>query len=514
MADPVIQCHIRLAEDDFIMASHHVHGTPVLPGVTFLDIIMRILARRGLDPRRAVLRQVLFSEPVTTGTGSGRELRVTVPPDGGQVSVSSRWLRDGAGHGPWRQNARAELAFGDPPTLPELDLSELKRGDPASADLLYARTRARQIWHGAPMTCTGTLYRSAGRLLAELRLDPSAWPDAGRFQLHPALMDAATIAAFCQNDEAADEPYIPFFIEEFRAPGPVTGTAYAYLAAPEQVSGELLLNDMTLHDGHGRVLTQFQGLACKRIRHAGLITDMAAPVTAPAVTGPAAPSPGPAGEDALVGYLRQRIGRILGQEPGAVPVGTGFYDLGLDSAALLELSAELESVVGTTLYPTLLFEYGDIGSLARHLAGAYPVRLAGAPPGLDAAPAQRDDAICLTDTWRPATPGADLAAPEHLVLIDPPDGIAESMRRAVPVTTAVTGPVFERGPAGDLPARPGRPRAHRPARGRPRRLPGVRSVHRGRPGHRIRPGAVGPGVRTGRPAPHRGGAHPGRLRGR
>ncbi len=73
-----IDCRIRLAHADFIMANHVVHGVRVMPGVTFLDLVLRVLVAQGMDHRRLALRDVLFSEPVVVSEGHERELRVTV----------------------------------------------------------------------------------------------------------------------------------------------------------------------------------------------------------------------------------------------------------------------------------------------------------------------------------------------------------------------------------------------------------------------------------------------------
>src|SRR3954447_23294035 len=125
MDDPRIECRLELSDTDFIMSNHRVHGVAVLPGVTFLDILMRVLAAQGLDTERAELRRILFPEPVATAEGAPRELRLCVgrpgPGGGSPVTVHSRWAgRPGA---EWRENMRAELAFADAPPVAPLDLA-------------------------------------------------------------------------------------------------------------------------------------------------------------------------------------------------------------------------------------------------------------------------------------------------------------------------------------------------------------------------------------------------------
>ncbi|HEX6969589.1 MAG TPA: SDR family NAD(P)-dependent oxidoreductase [Micromonosporaceae bacterium] len=473
MPESEIECRVRLTHSDFIMANHRVHGVSVLPGVTFLDIIYRVLIAQGHDPRRVVLRNVLFTEAVTTSEGLERELRVVVgapEEDVRRVRVESRWLRDGVEIAPWRENARAELVPDDREPAPARDVTALiaAAAERDDVDRLYARTRREGIRHGAPMTCSGVLYRpSAGAgaprwLLAELRLDPSVTAHEAAFHLHPAMMDASTLAAFGQNEDVGAEPFIPFFIERFRAPAPLRGTVYAHVPAPEVPvgSGDLLRNSYTLHSADGELLAEFHGMSCKRIRHPELITKLlaevdpaqvVAPEAAPLDTVPGGPDPVDLPDDpvtAVVAHLRARIAAVLDRPDTELRTDLGFYDLGLDSVTLLNLSAELETLAGTALYPTLLFEYGTIDSLARHLVDTYPIRLrpqrTGVPAADDAEPSRPDDrppsavredaavTACLTPEWV-AGPSNGGPAPTLVVAIDAPSHVIAELGRATRV---------------------------------------------------------------------------------
>ncbi|WP_433498361.1 SDR family NAD(P)-dependent oxidoreductase [Sphaerimonospora sp. CA-214678] len=458
MSEHPIECRIRLTHADFIMANHRVHGVSVMPGVTFLDIWYRILRTRGVDTTRVAFRDILFAEPVTTREGYERELRVVIDAAAGgvrPVRVDSRWLRDGVECAPWRENARAELVITDEPVPGPLDPAGHRAGALRTGDMetLYRRTRSEQIVHGPAMSCRGTLHYGAQALLAEL--SPAAGIEDG-FYLHPAKMDASTLVAFGQNEDVGPEGFIPFFIEHFRAPRPLAGSFAVYVPRPEVLSGtgELLSNDYTLYDEHGGFVAEFRNIVCKRIRRPELITRLLSEVDAAATTTEAVPvrpvvSAPPADttdpEALVVARLRAKIGDLLGRAPGEIPVDTGFYDLGLDSVALLRIGEDLESLVGTTLYPTLLFEYGDIGGLARHLAATYPIgadsaRATAPTPaereepavprapeaaagGTDTAdgPAGADAIRCMRDVWAEAPPAAGDAVPETLVVFGAPD---------------------------------------------------------------------------------------------
>ncbi|MET9970697.1 SDR family NAD(P)-dependent oxidoreductase, partial [Streptomyces sp. NPDC006356] len=404
-----IDCRIRLTHADFVTAHHVVHGVSVLPGVAFLDLILRVLIARGLDHQRLALRDVLFSEPVVTCEGHEREMRVTVEAADHdrprRVRVESRWLRDGEPVAPWRENARAELVGTDEPLPAPLDLARLRdtavRED--DMDVLYARTRREGIRHGGPMACVGRLYKGEPGLLASLRLGDQDAGDEDGFHFHPAKADASTLVAFGQNEDVGAEPFIPFHIGWFRAPGAVGGSFHIHVAHPEVASesGDLVRNDYTLHDERGRLLVEFRDMTCKRIRHPELITRLLDEVRG---------RPAPVAEGSpveAVACLKEVVAAALDRPVSQIPSDTGFYDLGLDSVALLGIGEQLQELVGAVLYPTLLFEYGSIDSLARHLAETYPEAFNGdrgpATRGTDAdaddtAPAEQVT-LCRVEQW-------------------------------------------------------------------------------------------------------------------
>ncbi|WP_155372903.1 SDR family NAD(P)-dependent oxidoreductase [Catellatospora vulcania] len=451
MSDSRIECLLVLRDDDFIMRNHHVHGVSVMPGVTFLDILYRALAAQGVDTAAVELRGIVFEEAIVTAEGYDRQIRLVVDEAVGglrPVLGESRWLRDGEPCSPWRENFRASLAPAVAPVPPPLDVAGLTSGAVrrrAMADM-YAHTRSRHIVHGPAMRCQGPLHIGDAYLLAELAQEETS-ADAAAFHLHPAKLDAATIAAYGQAPVATAEPYIPMFIERFRAVGPLRGRFYVHVSGTETLtaSGELYHSDFALYDEHGRYVAEFARLTCKRIRQPELIRELLREVRPAAV--PAAPSPQPTGAvlngtAPAAGYqdwLTQRIAVVLDTTPGAVDTRAGFYDMGLSSVAMLGVSRELEEVVGATLYPTLLFEHPTIEALTRHLFETYgEFRPPATPPGGDDGtggeqPAEvppSHTAVCLRPTWAQA-PAPDPTSAPAVILLDAPDQLQRELRQRV-----------------------------------------------------------------------------------
>ena len=71
--------------------------------------------------------------------------------------------------------------------------------------------------------------------------------------------------------------------------------------------------------------------------------------------------------DTMETLVADLMGARLGIAGATVDVNKGYYELGLDSARLLELVQAIETALSVSLAPTLLFEYTTISSLAAHL---------------------------------------------------------------------------------------------------------------------------------------------------
>ncbi|WP_059007803.1 SDR family NAD(P)-dependent oxidoreductase [Streptomyces specialis] len=450
-----IDCRLTLRHEDFIMSNHRVHGVSVLPGVTFLDIVFRVLDGSGLPTATAELRQVVFAEAIATAPGSDREIRVLIGPPaagGRPVRGESRWLRDGRPEGEWRENFRAVLVLDgpEPPfadalfTVPPVPADGSARIRPM-ADM-YRHTRSREITHGGPMRCAGSLRVGPSGLVAELDLQEPDASDQDAFRLHPAKLDAATIVAYGQREISAAEPFIPMFIERFRAPGTLPGRFTVHVPRPETLSasGELFRSDLVLYDHEGRLAAEFTGLSCKRVREPELmrrlLTRAAAdrapgPVPVPEVTG------GPAGDGAgaYTAWLRTRIGALLGRPAASVDERAGFYDMGLSSVDMLGISGDLEEITGIALYPTLLFEHATVAALAAHLATLNPAPRTGAQRSGEQPSEERrsgavpaGEAALYRPVWTPLPASGEAEPVAALLLVGDDPALEAALRAALP----------------------------------------------------------------------------------
>ncbi|MEU8367268.1 SDR family NAD(P)-dependent oxidoreductase [Micromonospora tulbaghiae] len=438
MAD--VQSRFRLTHDDFVMRNHRLHEVSVLPGVVFFDLVYRTAVAAGWDHRRLCVRDTVLAEAIVTTDGFDREVVLTIGEQrdaGRPFTVRSRWLRGDDPVSGWHDNAHGLVCFTDEPVPPPLDLAALRaaadRHD--DVDVLYQRAVRENIRHGPAMRCRGTLHIGGGALLADLTREQHPGATAAGFHLHPASLDASTLAGFGQVEMPTDDPFVPMFVREFRAPEALPPTCHVHVPRPERLapSGDVITTDYTIRDEHGRFLAGFTGLTCKRIRESGLVRRLLADVSADAApvrpaTGASAMAPGqpaaspPGAANGFTDTLRAAVADMLGRPPAEVATGAGFYDLGFDSVALLRLTERVEHLVGRKLYPTLLFEHTTIDALAAHLSTGPAPAVPPSPdaPVADAAPAPavpEPAVLSFVDAWVPADPAPPAArTPEALVV--------------------------------------------------------------------------------------------------
>jgi acyl transferase domain-containing protein/enoyl-CoA hydratase/carnithine racemase/pimeloyl-ACP methyl ester carboxylesterase/acyl carrier protein/NAD(P)-dependent dehydrogenase (short-subunit alcohol dehydrogenase family)/ubiquinone/menaquinone biosynthesis C-methylase UbiE len=426
VADGAWAVRTTLAADDFIPTNHRVYDVPIVPGVTFFDLIHRATTTRWPGLRGVELSDVLFHEPVTTAEDHGRVIGLAFGPEESgrrRLTLRSRWDDPAIEGGRWHDVLTARLVCGGPAPTPDLPLPELTAPctwtEPMS--VLYERTRAEGIIHGAPMTCTGTLHHGpGGEMLGLLTL---AMPEVGRhFMLHPAAMDAATLAAFGQRTDVGDEPFIPLSARTVTIHRAVPTAFCVHVPEVERLatSRELLTNDLTIGTLQGEVAVRLTGLSCKRIRNRELIRRFDLPRTpGPQDAHSAARAIEPQPPTQLRPALLALVAKMSGLDPKQISGSAGFYELGMDSLQVLDLGEQLETLIGEPVYPTLLFEFSTIDDLSDHLLQTYPALIDGVAGRADRAGASprvarsvlSADSDVQRGTSDPAPPGTTTPRP-------------------------------------------------------------------------------------------------------
>jgi acyl transferase domain-containing protein len=445
MKTAALEHSFDIQHDNQIMRNHLVHGVSMLPGVVLLDLIYRVVGKR-LRMRAFALHDVAFFAPIVTSDQFNQRvtLRVGLARAGSHaVTVHASSVEAGALGEPQQIlecQLREEASAQDGPRFDAAAFiaAAARRWDMEDA---YAMVREARITHGDFMKARGALYHREGRALAQLHLSPAAEAFREHFVAHPVFLDAATSLQFSTALGAAtraqeQDAYIPFSIRRFRIERPLPAQVFV-LSEPRTDAGgtaakpDLVSTDIKIFDAEGTLLVAFDRATGKRIRDARHVDRL---LSAPDVRAAASPQPSasvaPArAADTLVGAIRGFVGRRIGELAGVtgrLANDEPFYDLGLDSAHLLQLTKQLEEKCDCRLYPTFLFEYKTIdevaGYLIEHHAGAFAAELKASESATVPVVAPRADvgeSLLMTPYWghSPSAEPAQRPLASNVVLV-------------------------------------------------------------------------------------------------
>ncbi|MEW9518248.1 SDR family NAD(P)-dependent oxidoreductase [Streptomyces tubercidicus] len=181
------------------LADHSVLGAAVLPGSALVELAIRAGDQVGCD----LIDELTVRMPLVLPERGGVQLRVVVaePDEDGrrELAVYSRleespeqsWtahamgvLATGAGAGAGATTVTGTAAFGEPVWPPA-------GAEPLSVDGCYDALAAAGFHYGPLFQGLQAAWRRGEELYAEVTLPDEAAAEAGKFGLHPALLDAA-----------------------------------------------------------------------------------------------------------------------------------------------------------------------------------------------------------------------------------------------------------------------------------------------------------------------------------
>ncbi len=270
--------------ENYILRDHKVHGVSIIPGVTYLELILR--SGKELFGKLFNLSRIVFTEPLATGERQHRRVEVRFR-EGRQSQYeamvrSRRMDQNGMVYGNWCRHVHCRLnpsyeSVREPMNL-QAFIDSCK--NQLSMDEVYSSARSVEIVHGPFMQTKGTVYQKGGEELMKLHLSDLAESYRNKFFLHPAFLDGATFSG--SSFHAIDKnqvSYIPFSIEQFSAFNPLPPVIYVYSNHDTEkynTPSEVIKSNINVYDEAGNLLVAFKNLAIKKIRHSGLITSLLA----------------------------------------------------------------------------------------------------------------------------------------------------------------------------------------------------------------------------------------------
>ncbi|WP_380852428.1 KR domain-containing protein [Sphaerisporangium dianthi] len=237
------------------LADHDLRGTAVFPATGFLDLAMHAANQVGRD----VVRELTVDAPMCLPESGSLALRVVVdaPDEAGDtpVSVYSRGNGDDL---PWTRHATGLLATGagtpggrvewPPPGAEPVDVEDAHR--------LLLR---RGYGYGPTFQGLRAAWRRGDEVFAEVALPEDA--QAGRFSLHPALLDAALQVSRLAGGGAADDVTVQ--------PAAWTGVSL-HTAGVTELRARITPSahggvELAVTDGHGRPVLEARSVVSRPV---------------------------------------------------------------------------------------------------------------------------------------------------------------------------------------------------------------------------------------------------------
>ncbi|MGW0769413.1 type I polyketide synthase [Streptomyces sp. NPDC002676] len=255
------------------LADHQVLGQVLLPGTAFVDMALHAANAADCDH----VAELTVEAPLLLPERGGVRLRVAVgAPDATghrPVSVHSRAEQEDA-DAPWIQHATGLLggAPGELLALPALWPPQDATAVPldgfyaALADLGYAYGPEFRGLRGAWRRDTGTTGRT--EVYAEVVLEGAERAEAGRFGIHPALLDAALHAALLDSvgapaDTHGTAPRLPFAFSGVTLHSTGADTLRIRIASDDHADGTALT--LTATDSLGRPVAAIDSLVMRPV---------------------------------------------------------------------------------------------------------------------------------------------------------------------------------------------------------------------------------------------------------
>ena len=265
------------------LADHVAVGIALLPGTAFVEIALQAGALAGCE----TISELTLGAPLVLPEQGGVQVQVSVgklDADGRcPIAIYSRpreVFDDGSvDRGDWTMHAEGVLAQQGVSSVdtPSDERIELHGGtwippdaQPLAIEELYDQAAERGLEYGPAFQRLRAVWRSGEDLLAEVALSDKQEPDAARFAVHPALLDAALHAlgagGFAGSEDATpDQLWLPFAWRDVRLHA--SGASVLYVRLTSQANDTVSL---TAFDAEGRTVVSVGSLLVRPISPSAL----------------------------------------------------------------------------------------------------------------------------------------------------------------------------------------------------------------------------------------------------
>ncbi|MEW2573607.1 type I polyketide synthase [Streptomyces sp. NPDC047070] len=246
------------------LADHAVGGTVLLPGSGFVELAVRA----GDEVGRGRVDELTLEAPLVLPERGGVAIQVVVDADLRTVSVHSR-SEDAPADGAWTRHAQGTLAEAGPEPDPEATSWPPPGAEPVDLTGFYDPASDDGLLYGPAFQGLRGAWRSGDEVFADIELPERTAPEAVRYGLHPAVLDAAlhATALLAADDGRITLPFLWTGVDLYAA-----GAAALRLRMTRLGEDEVALR---LTDTTGRPVARVESLVLRPVSADGLVrTDV------------------------------------------------------------------------------------------------------------------------------------------------------------------------------------------------------------------------------------------------
>ncbi|HEX8186070.1 MAG TPA: polyketide synthase dehydratase domain-containing protein, partial [Blastocatellia bacterium] len=263
----LFESRFNAATLDF-MKDHRVFGTAVLPGSAYLE--MGLAAAVNLfGAGRYILKDVSIRKPMFLAEHETCNVQLVLRPEGErQYSFEAHRLEGGKKEDAsnWTLHAVGMLLADEHAASGGVrgSLDDLKASyeEEISGEAYYGWLAARGYDYGKDFQAIEKLWRKGSKALGLIQLPRRLMMESGRYNLHPALLDACFQLFAATMPGGSGGPYLMMGLDSLRfyhQPKARLWSEVAIRNANEEGDG-LVTGDLRLFDDSGEVIAEIEGL--------------------------------------------------------------------------------------------------------------------------------------------------------------------------------------------------------------------------------------------------------------
>ncbi|MEC0624075.1 amino acid adenylation domain-containing protein [Bacillus spizizenii] len=252
---------------EFFFTDHKVKGSPVMPGVAYLEMVHAAVTRavRGIKDTQSVIhiKNVVWVQPIVA---DGQPVQVDIsldPQQDGEIAftIFTEDARNGR-----KIHCQGSASISEAGDIQVQDISVLQDQcnlSTLSHEQCYELFKTIGIDYGPGFQGINRLYIGRNQALAELSLPPGVSHTLDEFVLHPSMADSALQASIGLKLNSGDEQLsLPFALQELEICSPCTDKMWVSITSrPHEDRIQRL--DIDLCDDQGRVCVRIKGISSR-----------------------------------------------------------------------------------------------------------------------------------------------------------------------------------------------------------------------------------------------------------